>query len=91
MVKRGAKNIVLVSRSDQMSAKVSEVIRDCKELGANVILRRCDVSDSQEVENMVKEITAQLPPVRGVVHSAMVLDVSSPEMLPSQALVLMHG
>lgn len=76
MVRNGAKNIVLVSRSDKISAKVAEVIQDAKELGATVILRRCDVSDKQEVESMVKEITAEMPPVRGVIHSAMVLDVS---------------
>jgi acyl carrier protein len=39
-----------------------------------VSLRRCDVSDSQDVENMVRDISAQLPPIRGVIHSAMVLD-----------------
>ncbi len=76
MVRNGAKNIVLVSRSDKISAKVAEVIQDAKELGATVILRRCDVSDKHEVESMVKEITAEMPPVRGVIHSAMVLDVS---------------
>ncbi|OAA60318.1 Beta-ketoacyl synthase [Niveomyces insectorum RCEF 264] len=74
MAGRGAKSIVLVSRSETISPKVAEVIQNAAALGVKVIVRRCDVSNSQEVESMVAEISAQLPPVRGVVHSAMVLD-----------------
>ncbi len=74
MVQKGAKSIVLVSRSDKISDKVAEVIAEAKTAGASVVLHRCDVSSSQDVDRMVAEIGAQLPPVRGVIHSAMVLD-----------------
>lgn len=76
MVSKGARNIVIVSRSDKVTDKVSELMQQAKTCGANIILRSCDVSDSQSVETMVRETTAQLPPLRGVIHSAMVLDVS---------------
>lgn len=77
MVSKGARNIVIVSRSDKVTDKVSELMQQAKTCGANIVLRSCDVSDSQSVETMVRETTAQLPPLRGVIHSAMVLDVSS--------------
>lgn len=76
MASKGAKNIVIVSRSHKGSEKVRELMQDAKTLGTSVTLRRCDVSDSASVKTMVEEITTQLPPLRGVIHSAMVLDVS---------------
>jgi NAD(P)-dependent dehydrogenase (short-subunit alcohol dehydrogenase family) len=81
MVSKGAKNIVIVSRSEKISEKVGQLIQESKELGANVIVRRCDVSDNLDVIRMVKDITTQLPPVRGLIHSAMVLDVSYTSLL----------
>ncbi len=76
MVNKGAKNIAVVSRSNKISAKLAEIIEDAKTVGANVVLQQCDVADSADVERMVKAIAGHLPQIRGVIHSAMVLDVS---------------
>jgi NAD(P)-dependent dehydrogenase (short-subunit alcohol dehydrogenase family) len=76
MVRRGAKNVVIVSRSERISEKVATVIADAKEHGATVVVRRCDVADSQDVDRLVKEVTSEMPTIRGMIHSAMVLDVS---------------
>ncbi|PKS11740.1 hypothetical protein jhhlp_001728 [Lomentospora prolificans] len=73
MVRRGAKNVVIVSRSSKISPQVAAVIEDAKALGSNVCLHQCDVSNAQDVGRLVTEINSSLPPVRGVVHSAMVL------------------
>ncbi len=62
MVRRGAKNIVLVSRSDKISPKVAEVIQDAKELGAKVVVRLLRRVQQQEVESMIAEINAEMPP-----------------------------
>ena len=76
MVHRGARNIVLLSRSDKVSESTQRVITDAAHHGANVIVKRCDVSNMQDVDRMIDGVKATLPPIRGVVHSAMVLDVS---------------
>jgi NADPH:quinone reductase-like Zn-dependent oxidoreductase len=77
MVSKGARNIILVSRSGSATGKVGELIRELRDsFGANVIVRRCDVADKGEVEKLVTLGCTDLPPIRGVVHGAMVLHVS---------------
>jgi NAD(P)-dependent dehydrogenase (short-subunit alcohol dehydrogenase family) len=77
MVGEGAVNIVLVSRSGRSDAgKVNELINELAAVGANVVVRRCDVVDTKSVENLIKNELIGMPPVRGVVHGAMVLRVS---------------
>lgn len=75
MFNKGAKNIVLVSRSASPSAKVKELIEEGKTQGINVCIHACDVSDQERVQAMVAELGKSLPPIRGMIHSAMVLDV----------------
>lgn len=81
MVKKGARNIVLVSRSGSATGKVKEMIDELATLGANVVVRRCDVADSASVDNLIANDLVGLPPVKGLVHGAMVLRVSSPPLL----------
>ncbi|TVY13419.1 Reducing polyketide synthase PKS2 [Lachnellula arida] len=74
MVEKGARNIVLVSRSGSATGKVKELIDDLATVGANIVVRRCDVTDSSSVGNLINNELIGLPPVRGLVHGAMVLD-----------------
>jgi NAD(P)-dependent dehydrogenase (short-subunit alcohol dehydrogenase family) len=85
MVRKGARSVVIISRSDKISAKVAAVIEDAKEQGAAVVLRKCDVADSEDVGRLIKEVSAELPPIRGLIHSAMVLDVRTPSLTSSRS------
>jgi NAD(P)-dependent dehydrogenase (short-subunit alcohol dehydrogenase family) len=76
MVGKGARNIVLVSRSGSTSGKVKELIDQLTGEGAKIVVRRCDVSNSDSVDNLVESELIGLPEVRGVIHGAMVLHVS---------------
>lgn len=78
MVGKGARNIVLVSRSGASTGKVNELHGELSALGANIIVRRCDIADSDSVERLVGSELVDMPEVRGVVHGAMVLRVSCP-------------
>ena len=77
MVEKGARNIVLVSRSGSVAGQVKELIDELAPLGANIVVRRCNVAFKSEVDNLVATGLEGLPPVRGVVHGTMVLRVSS--------------
>lgn len=81
MINRGARHIVLVSRSASASGKVKELIDEASEAGATVVVRRCDVADPTDVEGLINQGLVGLPPVKGVVHGAMVLHVS-PRVTP---------
>jgi len=77
MIEKGARNILLISRSGNSGGKVEELIQEAKGAGAEVIVRACDVVNKSEVEHLLTRGVASMPPVRGVIHAAMVLHVGS--------------
>ncbi|KAH7116905.1 hypothetical protein B0J11DRAFT_592976 [Dendryphion nanum] len=74
MIGKGAKNIVLLSRSGSLKGKAKDQIDELNNAGANIVVRRCDVADKSDVENLISSGLTDLPPVRGVIHGAMVLN-----------------
>jgi hypothetical protein len=76
MVGKGARNIVLLSRSGHLPRHSEEQIDLLNKAGANIVVRCCDVADRASVDNLLSVGLSGLPPVRGVVHGAMVLRVS---------------
>jgi NADPH:quinone reductase-like Zn-dependent oxidoreductase/malonyl CoA-acyl carrier protein transacylase len=75
MVSKGAKNIVLLSRSGELRGKAKEQIDELNTGGANIVVRSCDVANRASVDQLISGGLADLPPVRGIVHGAMVLHV----------------
>ncbi|KAI1491433.1 hypothetical protein F5X96DRAFT_478283 [Biscogniauxia mediterranea] len=73
MVSRGARYLVLVSRSGSAAGKVKALIDEAAEVGAEIVVRRCDVADPTDVEELINNGLEGLPPVRGLIHGAMVL------------------
>jgi NAD(P)-dependent dehydrogenase (short-subunit alcohol dehydrogenase family)/acyl carrier protein len=73
MVQRGARRLVLVGRSGA-SASAREVVSGLEEAGAQVRVIAADISDQEQVARILAEIAATMPPLKGVVHAAGVLD-----------------
>ncbi|KAL6706255.1 hypothetical protein ACN47E_005990 [Coniothyrium glycines] len=73
MVTKGAKNIVLLSRSGWMTSEAKGDIDQLNSLGANIVVRKCDVANRGDVDRLMSVELGDLPPVRGIVHGAMVL------------------
>lgn len=63
-----------------MNEQLQALIDELAATGTHVTVKPCDVSSKQSVENLVKEEMKDLPPVRGVVHGAMVLRVCPANM-----------
>ena len=76
MARKGAKHIILASRSSNVSDNVKSLIQDLALEGTTVLVRQCDVAKQEDVERVISECSGFLPPIRGVIHSAMVLNVS---------------
>jgi acyl transferase domain-containing protein len=70
---RGARCLVLMGRSKPESA-TAERIRQLQKDGTVVRVIQGDVSQDSDVRAALDEITRLLPPLRGVVHAAGVLD-----------------
>ena len=75
LVQQGAKNIVLASRRGRASHQVCERIAELETDTVKIVGYQCDVGKQDRVKKMINDITATVPPIRGVVHGAMVLHV----------------
>lgn len=76
LIKQGAKNIVLTSRSGKIidSADAADLERLATAHHAKVLISKCDVSLPADLRRALDETAAQhMPPVRGIIHGAMVL------------------
>lgn len=78
MVERGARHIVLLSRSGKTTSELDELISDSRLVGASIYIRRCDVAEKTDVTALLTDLQNTLPPIRGLVHAAMVLRVGIP-------------
>jgi 1-acyl-sn-glycerol-3-phosphate acyltransferase len=54
--------------------------------GCHVEVLRCDVGRAEEVERLFAQIDAEMPPLRGVFHAAMVLDDGPLESMDAASL-----
>lgn len=77
MATKGACNVVLISRSGSATGQVKTLVDDMALLGVNVVVHPCNVVNRAEVDALLAKLT-HLPPIRGVIHTAMVLRVSVP-------------
>ena len=75
MIENGAHNVILLGRSGGSGPEVQKLLKQYQ--GTDVCVRAfaCDVGSRTELVNVLESIK-DLPPVRGVVHSALLLSVS---------------
>ncbi|KKO98752.1 fatty acid synthase S-acetyltransferase [Trichoderma harzianum] len=73
MVRRGARHIVLLSRSGKVTDDLSKLMKESRKLAASIYVVACDVADEKSVQALVEELQEDLPPIRGIIHAAMVL------------------
>lgn len=78
LAKNGAKNIVLASRSGLSSASARAFVEDMATLDSSVTIavRACDLGDRAQLEDLVQAMQGIMPPIKGVIHGAMILRVS---------------
>lgn len=74
MLENGAKNLILTSRRGLSKSGAHAGIELLKSKGANIAVYACDISDSSQLSSVLSE-SHKMPPIRGVVQGAMVLQV----------------
>lgn len=79
MAAKGAKHMVLLSRSGSVTGPVKTLVDDLAPLGVNIVVHSCNVTKRADVDTLLHTKLAGLPPIRGVIHGAMVLRVSDPQ------------
>ncbi|KAJ2984539.1 hypothetical protein NUW58_g6007 [Xylaria curta] len=76
MVTRGAKYLLVPTRSGVASAAASEAVRELSDQNIVVSTPKCDVSSKDSLSRMVEESATTLPPIRGCIVATMVLNMS---------------
>lgn len=74
LAEHGARHLLLVSRSGPSAPNAAEAAAAIEAAGARALVRACDIEDREAVSRLMRECGTDLPPLAGVVHSAMVLD-----------------
>ena len=73
MTQRGARHLALLSRSGPKTEQDQEDIARLRELGVSVGLYAVDITQREALRDVLKKIEAEMPPVKGLIHSAAVL------------------
>ncbi|WP_309736406.1 SDR family NAD(P)-dependent oxidoreductase, partial [Chamaesiphon sp. OTE_75_metabat_556] len=73
MTQQGAKQIVLIGRS-QPSPLTQAIIDRIEQSGTQVTVIQADISVAADVARLLNEIETNLPPLKGIIHAAGVLD-----------------
>jgi acyl transferase domain-containing protein/acyl carrier protein len=75
MAEEGAGALVLVGRKGAATDEAKAAVAALEEKGVKILPAACDVADRAAVERMLGEVRASgLPPLRGIMHAATVLD-----------------
>ncbi|KEF55685.1 uncharacterized protein A1O9_08435 [Exophiala aquamarina CBS 119918] len=73
MMERGAKNIIFLSRTGNITPTVQQTVEQLKSADCNVHTFKCDVSNEARLGQVLEECRRTMPPIKGVVQGAMVL------------------
>jgi acyl carrier protein len=76
MISRGAKQLIVPSRSGPRSEAAFKIVIDAIKLGVTILTPSCDVSDMASLKLMLDECAPVVGPIRGCINAAMVLQDS---------------
>ena len=74
MIRSGARHLVLASRSGAVTDEARQSLARLQALGAEVVAWQADVSNKRDVARLLQAVASKLPPLRGILHTAMVID-----------------
>ena len=73
LIDQGARHLVLVGRRAP-SGSTEQYLRQLEATGAHITVAQADVTHAQQVTELLDEIAQTLPPLKGILHLAGVLD-----------------
>ena len=86
MIEQGAKNLIFANRSGLVRQDAKDDVEILQGKGVSVAVYPCDICESAQLDNLITQSSKSMPPIRGVIQSAMVLRVSSRFPVRSKSL-----
>jgi len=74
LVDKGARHLVLISRRGPGAAEAKTELERMRKQGVTVLAASCDVTDKAALATLLREVATTMPPLRGIVHAATVID-----------------
>ena len=74
IIEHGGRNVMLMSRSGATSAEAKQVLEELERTGARVVAAKADVTSEAQLAAVLADIDRTMPPLRGIFHTAMVLE-----------------
>jgi phthiocerol/phenolphthiocerol synthesis type-I polyketide synthase C len=84
MAGKGARHLVLAGRSGVAAPEAAAAVSQLRDAGCDVLAASADVADESALRQLLAHVARRMPPLRGVVHAAMVLDDSMVHRMTSQ-------
>lgn len=73
MVRCGAKNLIFASRSGLAKQSAQTLVKDLEAQGTRIEVFNCDVSQVEQLDDLLARSAETMPPIRGVIQAAMVI------------------
>ncbi|QLE45712.1 type I polyketide synthase (plasmid) [Nostoc sp. C052] len=70
---KGARHLILSSRREPSLIALAAIAK-LEQAGVRVLIEQADVSSQSDMTKLLNKIAAQLPPLRGIIHAAGILD-----------------
>jgi len=74
LVAKGARSLILLGRRGPVTDEARSALEDLQAADASVVVKPCDVTDKSQLTAVFADIGQNLPPLRGVIHAAAVID-----------------
>lgn len=74
LASKGARHLILISRSGPSSVVAQDAITRLEKQGVKVHAASCDITDKEAVAALLAEVSKTLPPLKGIVHAATVIN-----------------
>jgi acyl transferase domain-containing protein/NADPH:quinone reductase-like Zn-dependent oxidoreductase/surfactin synthase thioesterase subunit/ubiquinone/menaquinone biosynthesis C-methylase UbiE/NAD(P)-dependent dehydrogenase (short-subunit alcohol dehydrogenase family) len=87
MSTKGAGNLVLVNRSGVKNEDDKKIISAIEARGTKVFIERADITNIDDVNRILKNLEEKNIPLKGIIHSAMVLDDMAIENMDTEHLM----
>jgi acyl transferase domain-containing protein/NADPH:quinone reductase-like Zn-dependent oxidoreductase len=85
MVEKGARHLILPSRSGPRAPVALELIQELEERGVSIMAPVCDVGSAQSLEDLLTRCQGSIPAIRGCINAAMDLQVGCPNFITTEA------
>lgn len=76
MCSRGARHLILISRSGARTTSAKELLQDLAAQGCETKICQCDIIDGDKLQVALRACASDMPPIKGCLQSTMLLQVS---------------